>query len=131
VDTGYWLAIVNSGDHFHERARQHSLAARGRWITTDAVLFEVGNALARARWRHLAAALLFDVMQDPEIEVVHLTTALFLRTVDRYQARSDKEWGLTDCSSFVLMEERGIRAALAADHHFVQAGFRALLLEEA
>ena len=37
--------------------------------------------------------------------------------------------GLTDCISFVVMEERGITDALAYDQHFVQAGFRALLRE--
>jgi predicted nucleic acid-binding protein len=36
---------------------------------------------------------------------------------------------MTDCLSFVVMEERSVLEALTADHHFPQAGFRALLLE--
>ena len=43
---------------------------------------------------------------------------------------SDKSWTLVDCISFVVMQERGITEALTADRHFVQAGFRALLLED-
>ncbi len=31
--------------------------------------------------------------------------------------------------SFVVMEDMGIEQALTADAHFVQAGFRALMLE--
>ena len=49
--------------------------------------------------------------------------------VGLYQARTDKEWGLTDCLSFVLMEREGITQALSADVHFRQAGFEAMLLE--
>ena len=36
---------------------------------------------------------------------------------------------MTDCLSFVVMEERSLHEELTADHHFRQAGFRALLLE--
>ena len=46
-----------------------------------------------------------------------------------YRARTDKEWGLTDCISFVLMKNEGISEALTADIHFRQAGFTAILLE--
>lgn len=46
-----------------------------------------------------------------------------------YHNRGDKGWPLTDCLSFVVMEESGCRAALTADIHFVQAGYRALLRE--
>ncbi len=43
--------------------------------------------------------------------------------------RMDKNWGLVDCTFFVVMQEREISKALTADGHFVQAGFRALLRE--
>ena len=36
----------------------------------------------------------------------------------------DKEFSFTDCSSFVVMKERRIRAALTSDRHFIQAGFQ-------
>jgi predicted nucleic acid-binding protein len=41
-----------------------------------------------------------------------------------------KEWSLTDCISFVVMNERKIRRALAYDHHFEQAGFEPLLRKD-
>jgi len=44
-----------------------------------------------------------------------------------YRNYSDKEWGLTDCISFVVMKEQGIKEALTTDKHFAQAGFRVLL----
>ena len=47
--------------------------------------------------------------------------------VERYSQRIDQRWSVTDCASFLIMEERGITDALAHDRDFVQAGFRALL----
>lgn len=53
--------------------------------------------------------------------------SLFDRGIELYNARDDKDWSLTDCISFVVMEEHGIKEALTGDRHFEQAGFRALL----
>jgi len=52
---------------------------------------------------------------------------LFADGFGLYQGRPDKEWGLVDCVTFVVMKKRGITEALTADEHFEQAGFQALL----
>ena len=44
-----------------------------------------------------------------------------------FSERLDKEWSLTDCASFLVMQGKGIQDALTHDHHFEQMGFRALL----
>jgi predicted nucleic acid-binding protein len=43
----------------------------------------------------------------------------------------DKDWSVTDCASFVIMDHRRIVEALTHDHHFEQKGYRALLRESA
>jgi hypothetical protein len=48
VDTSFVVALINKNDQYHEQAIE--LASRfdnRRLVTTDAVLLEVGNALAR------------------------------------------------------------------------------------
>jgi hypothetical protein len=40
---------------------------------------------------------------------------------------TDKNWSLTDCASFLIMEEERLAAALTHDRHFTQAGFQTLL----
>ncbi len=60
---------------------------------------------------------------------MHLTPELFQQAFELYQTYHDKEWGLIDCVSFVVMKNRGIRQALTFDRHFAQAGFHVLMRE--
>lgn len=95
------------------------------WIT-EAVLVEIGNALARSN-RSTAVAFINSCYVTPNVAVVSVDTKLLHRAIDLYQNREDKEWGLTDCISFIVMEDHGLIDALTTDEHFEQAGFRALL----
>ena len=58
-----------------------------------------------------------------------MDTALLRKALELYRSRDDKEWGLTDCISMVVMQEQGLLEVVTADHHFKQAGFRASLLD--
>lgn len=130
IDTGYWLAVVNTRDVFYARATELARVLRGPFVTTELVVIELGDSLTRLQWRSVAIPLLQTIRGDPHIEIVPFTTALLERAIALYTARSDKEWGLTDCVSFLVMQDRGVTEALSADQHFIQAGFRALLREE-
>jgi uncharacterized protein len=61
------------------------------------------------------------------VKTIRLTPVLLERGLQRLRERPDKDWPLTDCISFVVMEDEGIREALTGDRHFEQAGFTALL----
>jgi len=52
-----------------------------------------------------------------------LTPELFESAFELYRRHTDKQWGLVDCVSFVVMRNQGLTTALAFDQHFVQAGF--------
>lgn len=73
------------------------------------------------------AEFLGALLSDPAVEIIPPSSGLFERGLRLFRERPDKGWSLTDCISFVVMEERGIRDALTGDHHFEQAGFAALL----
>ena len=130
ADSGYWIASINLGDELSERARLVAASLGSfRIITSEMVLIEVLNHFSAGGERSRKAA--FDAVAsfkaNPEIDVIPLTSAQFAKAFDRYGSRLDQSWSLVDCSSFVLMEEWGIRDALAHDVDFVQAGFNALL----
>ncbi len=98
--------------------------------TTGAVLLETANALARPAWRAGAVALIDHLRRRPDVQVVALDAALWERGWELYRTRPDKGWSLTDCTSFLVMQDSGLTDALITDEHFRQAGFRALLLED-
>ena len=128
IDTSYILALANTSDECHERASVVAATIAGRFVITEAVLTEIGNTLSRLRWRSAAVSIIEDLQNDPDIEVVSVSSELFDRATRLYSSRMDKEWGLTDCISFVVMQDMGITDALTTDYHFRQAGFQALLI---
>ena len=131
LDTAYVLALFNPHDIYHEQAKSlfpSMRVAHEVWIT-EAILVEIGNALARSN-RSTAAAFINSCYVTPKVNVVSVDRTLMQRAIDFYRDREDKEWGLTDCISFIVMEDHGLTDALTADEHFEQAGFRALLRED-
>ena len=132
LDTSYAIALSASNDEHHQRAVKlaEQLEADGtQLITTRAIILEIGNTLARARYRNAAVELLDALEHDPKVEIIPASEELCARAFQLYRNRLDKEWGLIDCISFIIMTERNISEALTTDDHFRQAGFRALLKE--
>ncbi len=130
LDTAFIQALLNQRDQYHDQAKALLPVvreAREVWVT-EAILVEVGNALA-AHDREAAARFVRLCYQTPNIEVVTVDTVLLEEALALYADRPDKEWGLTDCISFVVMQEQELTAAVTTDGHFIQAGFRALMRE--
>jgi uncharacterized protein len=127
ADTFYFLAILNARDAAHRTAVEFSTSHEAKLLTTAWVLTELGDALADSRHRLAFRRLMSGLLVDPDTTIVPPSQPLFEQGVDRYNSRSDKDWSLTDCISFVVMEQHGIEEALTGDHHFEQAGFRTLL----
>ena len=130
ADTVFWVALVVRADQHHARAQAWSQRVTGQLVTTDAVLTETANALARPDWRGHAVGLIDYLLGRADVTVVRTDPGLWGRGWELYGRRSDKGWGLTDCVSFVVMGDMGLTDALTADDHFRQAGFRAVLLED-
>jgi uncharacterized protein len=126
ADTFYFLALLNPKDRAHQAAMAQSFGPGGI-LTTEWVLTELADAMASKSKRQGFIDLHRMLRSDAEVEIVPATADLFARGVGLFENRSDKDWSLTDCISFVVMQERGITDALTGDHHFEQAGFQTLL----
>jgi uncharacterized protein len=126
ADTFYFLALLNKHDEAHEKALEYS-TLMDKLITTEWVLTELADGLASSRHRNMFSKTREELLADEDVQVVSLDMELQEKGIRLYADRPDKEWSLTDCISFLVMDREEITEALTGDHHFEQAGFVALL----
>lgn len=132
LDTSFVIALENKDDPCHARAKalDDELLRQGANLLCHwGILLEIADGYARLARRAKGWQLLGKLTSESGYELLPITEPLLQEGLDLYHARIDKEWGLTDCISFVLMKQRGITEALSAEIHFRQAGFTAMLLE--
>jgi hypothetical protein len=123
ADSVYFFAILNAHDRLHDQAVRYAAEGSDPILTTAWVLTELADGLCHRSARDAVARLWQTLEVASDVEIVPPSPELFHRGFERYRLRPDKDWSLTDCISFVVMEERGITEALTSDHHFQQAGF--------
>lgn len=130
ADTSYYLALVNPRDVFHPAACALTADFDGELVTTAWVITELGNFLATGSNRRVFVDLLADLRSDNRVTILPPTTPGLEEGLALYGRRADKDWSVTDCISFVAVEQQGLREAFTTDHHFAQAGFQVLLRGE-
>ncbi|NUO78984.1 type II toxin-antitoxin system VapC family toxin [candidate division KSB1 bacterium] len=133
LDTAYLVALLHTGDAWHDSAlfwRDEAIHNHNTILTTEYILIEFVDGFSVLRFRQQAVATISILRSNPLIEIVPSSTVLLDLGLDLYRKRPDKEWSLTDCISFIVMQSQGLSQALTSDHHFEQAGFRALLREK-
>ena len=129
-DTSFFFALVAKRDPAHRQAvaaYEKLLRAGARVVTTDYVVDET-LTLTKARIDAPTSLSLLDRMERSEsIELEPVTSDKFLASKQYFRKHSDHGYSFTDCTSFVLMNELDIGAALTTDRHFKEAGFEVLL----
>jgi predicted nucleic acid-binding protein len=124
--------MLNPLDDLHATATRVTQSIHpAHIVTSEMVLVELLNGLSTqgAALRGVAARTVTAITHDPNTTVIPQTRDLFRRAVQLFGDRPDKGWSLTDCASFLIMQDQGISDALAHDQDFEQAGFCALLRE--
>lgn len=133
VDTSAYFAVANRRDATHERAAalmRWLAAERRRLFTTNFVLAELHALLLTRLDRHVAARVL------AEVDASDLTTVVRVSARDERRAReivfvyADKDFSLTDATSFAGMERLRIVRAFTLDQNFAQFGWTVLGLNE-
>jgi predicted nucleic acid-binding protein len=134
ADTNYLIAVQIPRDSLHTVAVELAATLRPntRIVTSELVLLEFLTHFSRsgASGRQQALATWEDLHRDPTVTIIPATLSLLESAAVLYGRAGDKPWSLTDCASFVIMRERKIPNALTFDHHFEQAGFRAMMRDE-
>jgi predicted nucleic acid-binding protein len=126
ADTSLFIALMDRSDAYHSRAVTLSSTTRRPFLTTSAIVLELGAHFCKgAERRHFMR--LCDLLSDDFVRMAHVDIALQRRGVDLFLRRADKDWSLADCISFIVMEDTDVRDAASTDEHFEQARFNALL----
>lgn len=126
IATSGYYASVNRRDarHADARATLEWLLDSQRWLfTTNFVLAEIHAMLVTRMDRNTATRVLSEIDDNEEITVIRVSVADEARARQIIHQYQDKDFSLTDATSFAVMERLGITHAFTLDHNFSQYGF--------
>jgi len=129
LDTGYLIALEASDDQYHKKAQLHweKFSQDQLLLVTTSYVFDEVTTFFNSRDRHSKAVEIGQtLLTSPSVKFIHVDKALFKDGWEVFQQHADKRYSLTDCISFVIMENEKIREVLSFDNHFEQAGFKKL-----
>jgi predicted nucleic acid-binding protein len=126
LDTSYLLALELAQDQNHVAALAHwrSVAQRLPSLVTTSYIVDETVTFFNSRGYHAKAIQVGNtLLYSPSLQLIHVDEALFYAGWQFLERHQDKQYSLTDCISFIVMQQRGIGTAYTFDHHFTQAGF--------
>ena len=132
VDTSGWGNLVDKSQPYHKLMVQLYREAKQQerqLITSNYVITEVVALLTSPLRlpRPKIIGFVNGIKQSNYVDIIQIDKEKDDSAWLLLANREDKEWSLVDCSSFIIMKERGIKDALTNDVHFEQAGFIRLL----
>ena len=89
VDTSFYVAFLNRHDTGHEFAIQRSKEDRTH-VTTECVLWELGNAMSRGKDRTLFISFVAALRDDPATRIIPADSKLLERSLELFDQRPDK-----------------------------------------
>jgi predicted nucleic acid-binding protein len=126
VDTSGWYVLALSSAPHHRKASDalRSRVQRGaRVVTTNLIIAETHALLLGRTNRKVALNFAREVRRSPNIVISSSLDYEESAITERLDKFDDQDFSFTDAVSFAVMSDRGIREALAVDHHFTVAGF--------
>jgi predicted nucleic acid-binding protein len=130
VDTSALIAMGNKRDSYHIKAVRIDKDNRknnSRYVTTSAVLLELGNSFSQRQMRATATRIIRAIQESQAWHVVQIDEEIFNQSLQLFTSMNDKEWGLVDCTSIIVANKFKLTKIFTTDHHFEQAGFSILL----
>ncbi len=91
LDASYAIALSSPRDKHHKKALKLATELEiknHQMVTTHAVVLEIGNSLAKFRFREAAIELIDSIENDPSIEIVPVTTELYKRGFELFKKGS-------------------------------------------
>jgi predicted nucleic acid-binding protein len=130
VDSFAWIAAINKTDNYHAvvlKTLENLIKHKTKLFTTSFIVIETINALSKVEFRKSVIEFVGKLQKSPSAEIVKITDEIYNSAWELYKQRKDKNWGITDCTSFEVMRLFDIKKAFTNDKHFEQAGYSLVL----
>ena len=126
IDTGFFKALVDGQDDFHEQAKKiwQKLEEETDLITSNYVIDETLTVI-RIKCG-LKKALKFRDLLVENGQILKIVRVMAEDEAKAWQwfVKNWSKLSFTDCVSFAIMRRLGLKRAAAFDKHFQQAGFK-------
>ena len=127
IDTSAFLALEDESDQYHDEAIQfHEQVLRRRRYEIVTTSYILDETLTLIRFRvGINASIDFSkkLRKSEVVKIVRVSRGIEEESLDIFEGYDDKDFSFTDCVSFVVMREMGIKEVFAFDQHFNQMGF--------
>ena len=131
VDTGFFVALKNKKDKYHERAEEIAddiLHGRmDRPYSSDYILDEAITLVRRRMKNHKTAVETGKmIINSKYINMIKVEKNLIEKAFESYIQYKDKDLSFTDWTSYHLIEQKALGGIISNDHHFEQIGIKML-----
>ena len=126
IDTGAFLARYLRRDQYHKQSLLiwgELAASKQQTFTSNFVLDELFTLLGRKADYNFAAKQATIILSSSHLNILRPDLAIEKDAVSYFKKFADQQVSYTDCVSFALMKQRGIKQSFSFDHHFEMAGF--------
>lgn len=131
IDSSFFIAFYHSRDQYHKLSvniMKSTISINPLFITTDYVYDETLIYLLKTHSINdykRTERFDKDIFKERKVSLVFTTEVIFIKAREIFfHFNKDKQWSFTDCTSFAVMEDLGIRNVLTFDKNFTQRGFR-------
>ncbi|KJU82849.1 PilT domain protein [Candidatus Magnetobacterium bavaricum] len=126
VDTSALVAFFDKSDNHHLEAiaKMKVIKQQKIKLLMSDYIFDETVTMVLAKVGHkIAVEVGESILNQHIIKIVSLSDAIKRRAWEYFKRHNDKIYSFTDCTSFVLMEEKGISYYFSFDDDFKRAGF--------
>ncbi len=125
VDTGFWIALIDKRDQNHAIAKQSLKPLLNNYnvCASDFIIFETLTYLNCSLKRHDLAMQYLSKMETPGIRIFIVDETTKEKAIQWFKRYADKDLSITDCTSFVTMNDNETEYFAGFDDHFKQMSF--------
>ncbi|MFH1259467.1 MAG: PIN domain-containing protein [Elusimicrobiota bacterium] len=125
VDTSAFIALFNKKDHYYQKASVYFGDLDPTVIKLHTSNYIIDETITRIRilnGHHLALEFANHFFRSKIFQSHYINQELEKYAFELFKKYSDKELSFTDCTSFALMKQLGIKKAFAFDEDFISVG---------